>query len=290
LFWNSEDVIEPTLFQKRGRFSSLFPKNRCSRTIYHAWFRTNKKGRAESGYSVGTTRYYKWYKEERPSLFECLAYQKLSGSIAADFIPKFRSSIEIDIYNKVIANRKQLGDLISPGDTKYPIYYKITGVGHWFTFTLRPPKFWRDGNEESSTRESAVFFPSALIRDTAYCCLCSSLHYWLYQARTNCRDFNPSDFAFMPLPESASNGVVEFPKLAMSVMERLSKNSEIGEANYAVGGAVRFEKFRPRLTKDLLDQIDRILGRLYGLSDSEVDFVINYDIKYRMGDNAEEAE
>ena len=96
--------------------------------------------------------------------------------------------------------------------------------------------------------------------------------------------------AFIPLPESVCAGVAEFANLASSVMKRLSDTSEIVEANYAVGGAVRFERFRPKGTKDLLDQIDRILSKHYCLSDTEHDFVINYDIKYRMGDIGEEGE
>lgn len=32
------------------------------------------------------------------------------------------------------------------------------------------------------------------------------------------------------------------------------------------------------------DQIDRVPTRHYGFADEEFDFIINYDIKYRMGD------
>jgi len=32
-----------------------------------------------------------------------------------------------------------------------------------------------------------------------------------------------------------------------------------------------------------IDEIDRFLAQHYGLTDEELDFIINYDIKYRMG-------
>ena len=32
-----------------------------------------------------------------------------------------------------------------------------------------------------------------------------------------------------------------------------------------------------------MDQIDRVLAKHYGFADEELDFIINYDIKYRMG-------
>lgn len=37
------------------------------------------------------------------------------------------------------------------------------------------------------------------------------------------------------------------------------------------------------LSKQIIDEIDRALARHYGLSDEELDFIINYDVKYRMG-------
>jgi len=34
---------------------------------------------------------------------------------------------------------------------------------------------------------------------------------------------------------------------------------------------------------DIIYAIDRVLARHYGFTDEELDFIINYDIKYRMG-------
>jgi len=39
--------------------------------------------------------------------------------------------------------------------------------------------------------------------------------------------------------------------------------------------------------KPTLDEIDRVLAKHYGFTDEELDFIINYDIKYRMGQDAE---
>jgi hypothetical protein len=36
-------------------------------------------------------------------------------------------------------------------------------------------------------------------------------------------------------------------------------------------------------SKPIIDEIDSILARHYGFTDEELDFIINYDIKYRMG-------
>ena len=39
-----------------------------------------------------------------------------------------------------------------------------------------------------------------------------------------------------------------------------------------------------------IDEIDRVLAQHYGFTDEELDFIINYDIKYRMGQGAESEE
>jgi hypothetical protein len=41
----------------------------------------------------------------------------------------------------------------------------------------------------------------------------------------------------------------------------------------------------------VIDEIDRALAKHYGFTDEELDFIINYDIKYRMGqEGAEDSE
>jgi len=39
--------------------------------------------------------------------------------------------------------------------------------------------------------------------------------------------------------------------------------------------------------KRSITQINRVLTKHYGFSDEELDFIINYDLKYRMGQDAE---
>jgi hypothetical protein len=36
-------------------------------------------------------------------------------------------------------------------------------------------------------------------------------------------------------------------------------------------------------SKSIIDEIDRVLAQHYGFTDEELDFIINYDIKYLMG-------
>ncbi len=44
-----------------------------------------------------------------------------------------------------------------------------------------------------------------------------------------------------------------------------------------------------KLSKPIIDEIDRVLAQHYGFTDEELDFIINDDIKYRMGLSADKA-
>ena len=41
--------------------------------------------------------------------------------------------------------------------------------------------------------------------------------------------------------------------------------------------------FRVNQSKSIIDEIDRVLARHYGFTAEELDFILNYDIKYRLG-------
>ena len=71
------------------------------------------------------------------------------------------------------------------------------------------------------------------------------------------------------------------------------RNSHIKTRNYSKKGrefTMQKQHFFIKHSKPIIDKIDRILGKYYGFTEEELDFIINYDIKYRMGDelNTEE--
>jgi hypothetical protein len=50
---------------------------------------------------------------------------------------------------------------------------------------------------------------------------------------------------------------------------------------------VEFQEFYPSKSKAILDEIDRVLARHYSFTPEEVDFILNYDTKYRLGRDSE---
>ena len=47
-------------------------------------------------------------------------------------------------------------------------------------------------------------------------------------------------------------------------------------------GRTQTQAFKIQKSTPVIDEIDRVLARHYGLSEEELDFIINYDIRYRL--------
>jgi len=80
------------------------------------------------------------------------------------------------------------------------------------------------------------------------------------------------------------------PELAMQLQNDIqaharisTRNTKPDPARQKEGLAIELEEYRMGSSKAILDEIDQVLARHYGFSDEEVYFIINYDIKYRMG-------
>jgi len=66
-------------------------------------------------------------------------------------------------------------------------------------------------------------------------------------------------------------------------MTDYNKNSQMKDKISKLTGTIKYQEFYPRLSKPIIDQIDCLLAQHYGFTHEELDFIINYDIKYRMG-------
>ena len=121
--------------------------------------------------------------------------------------------------------------------------------------------------------------PSAELA-TLYCALLnSSLYYFFWKSLTDARHIYPSDIAMFPINlDDISWLTGELSPLVNRLMSELRQNSE-----RIVYGKAEVDQYNVAPSKMTIDAIDRLLAQHYGFTDEELDFIINYDIKYRMG-------
>lgn len=70
---------------------------------------------------------------------------------------------------------------------------------------------------------------------------------------------------------------------ADDLMNDFKDNSKVLQMNYEKLGTLNIQCIYPKHSKHIIDKIDKSLSDFYGFTDEELDFIINYDIKYRMG-------
>ncbi|MBZ0175640.1 MAG: Eco57I restriction-modification methylase domain-containing protein (plasmid) [Candidatus Methanoperedens sp.] len=270
--WLSNYAIRP---------SKLFTGAEQRLTIFIAYRGGNE--------DIWTTQYIKWNSDERDYVFSGLEYSKWSkDKTLRDVWPKLGSPVAEDILRKVEKQDVSIADCLG-NDTSSVLYHKNTGIGYFVVVTKKPPECFINGKKEPSSRETALRLKNPKLIAVVHCVLSSSLYFVVYQQLSNCRDLNPSDIQTFRIPAS----LLDEPTL-----ERLSQDLQTGmEANswfqvrhQQQTGEVRIQSFTPSLSKPIIDEIDRVLAQHYGFTEEELDYIINYDIKYRMGQDNENEE
>ena len=238
---------------------------------------------------VYNTSFTKWKAETRDILFKRVDYHLIKNFPRSYILPKIGSDIENSILMR-INQGGLLGLSFLNSATDSCLYYRIGGGRYWKIFTSFSPRFILNGEESVSSRENHLYFACDKERDAAIAILSSSFFYWFFILTTNSRDLNPSDLNLFPLSISTMDKgkQLEISNLSMQLMNEYKQNSVLKDKTSKKTGNITYQEFYPRLSKPIIDEIDKVLASHYGFTEEELDFIINYDIKYRMGDELNE--
>ena len=229
--------------------------------------------------------YNRWNSEARAYIFKKVIYTKCPYKIS-HIIPKIGSNIENSIYDKILSFDTLSSKILK--NSQYKMYYKRTGGLYWKIFTDFRPKLWINGKQTYSSKEEDLSFATSKDRDVALCLLWSDYYWWWYQINSDVRNNNPSDLISFRC-NYISFESKKFSSLKNELEEDLINNSVWSERRFG-GNVSRYKSFIPKLSKNIINSIDKELNVYYGFTDEELDFIINYDIKYRMGDELNEGE
>lgn len=122
--------------------------------------------------------------------------------------------------------------------------------------------------------------------------LSSNLFFLHYIIWSSCQVVNSRDFKLPINTNTLTNDEREsLAKLGRELQKDYQSHSHVKERNYSKKGRVftmRKQHFFIKYSKPIIDEIDKVLAKHYGFTEEELDFIINYDIKYRMGDELNE--
>ncbi len=238
---------------------------------------------------VSATKYNRWYTHCRECLFQTLQYVDVSSFCTAYVIPKFSTEKECGINAKLLRTDSILGARFSKMGSQ-EVYYRSAGGGYFLLIKNRKSETYIDGVLEDVKAEKSITISRATKKDIVGAVLSSTLFYWNYIGYTDCRNLSKSAIENFKCPTSCyQDSVLE--QVGKRLFKDYEKNCVKKDTYYkSTGRNVVFFEYYPKLSKPIIDEIDKVLAKHYGFTEEELDFIINYDIKYRMGDglNGEE--
>ena len=221
----------------------------------------------------------------RSELIFSLAYISAPANRDVFWVPKFQSSLEHGILRKIVAQKLSVQEIWGAGPGT--VYYRTTGGLYWKIFTNFAPKFFVNGVPGSSSRETSMPVRQGYDPIVVTALLSSSTFWWWYTIESNLRDLNPSDIQeFRANPEIFDDP--ELARLGSDYLHDLDENSHLLTRQQKQTGTTQTQSFKVQKSKPIIDKIDIVLARHYGFDDEELDFIQNYDIKYRVGASPDE--
>ena len=166
--------------------------------------------------------------------------------------------IEKSIMQKLYSQKQTIKDLMGG---KQKLYYRTTGGRYYKIYTSYSTKSSKENsfNVENSKLVAAL--------------MSSTLFYWFRNSYSNNRDNYVSEFERFPIPN--------FSKEIINKLEKLGKEYETDiEKNHDYSNGVKTYKIRK--SKHIIDKIDRLICPLYGLSEEEMEFIIGYELEFRV--------
>ena len=214
-----------------------------------------------------SSSYHYWYRSERKTLFDYIGLAITNTSNKA-YWPKVGNRIEICIYNKFL--KLKGNDILSLDikDESSNLYINQRGCFWMKAFT-------RDMHSNSY---SAYKVPTELL-PFVFCLVNSSLFFLLWVIISDGWHITNKELSFIKIP--AKMGEYSIWK---GLMERLEDKLE--RTKVYVGTKQVDYEYKHKECKDIIDEIDNEMAKIYKLSDTQLRYIKSFGLKYRLGDGA----
>ncbi len=233
---------------------------------------------------VFSTKYYKWSTVARDFLFDNLVYSDVTELKENTLIPKLNNITSYSILKKIQVNRRRTSSFIlKTSSHKFFFTRKLSGFVQILNFI---PKIFEDnGNSRNPSELKELRFQNDIQSSTFLAVLNSSLFYWYLTVWSDCRNLNQRELQNFNFDFSLANIELSrvLSELSIKLMDDIQRHSVFLDMNFKKVGKLKIQCIYPKYSKSIIDEIDTVLAEHYGFTDEELDFIINYDIKYRMG-------
>jgi len=225
----------------------------------------SKKHIDEKQHSFFTSAYRHWYGQkknnERRGLMESITYAPTIKS-SMGWV-KSGNLYDQSIYHKLCLQDKCIAEYFQ-GLSKFSLNMRMMYWGKSFTA------------EHKSSEYKHFPAPSTLDKKVIVAVFNSSLYFWFWELASDCWHITTKEINnfFIDL-----ENMIHKSQIA-DLTDMLMK--DLNDKKRFVGTKQTEYEYYHKFSKPILDEIDRVLAKHYGFTDEELDFIINYDIKYRM--------
>jgi hypothetical protein len=234
----------------------------------------HKVADADRCYVTGYRRWSSGAASDRPYILTTLSYiRKPRLTSHVNPYPKLGSRIEEQVLRRMHGHSRMLRQYSQPFGTA--IYYHSGG------------RYWRKAFLD---KLSSHYKPVTVAPDVApvvFCLLNSQLFYWYWISNSNCMDVVSREVLDLPVFALDTADPSPFAELMdrLLIVYAASNTTRVRRGERIQVEEVNFDVQK---AKPIIDDIDRLLAKHYGFSTEEIDFILNYDIKYRSGRDSEQ--
>lgn len=232
-----------------------------------------KTGKPCDGVSM-TKMYRKRVGTSMSELLASIKFIEPKGYYIKGRYPKVSDQIELDILKKLNDLPCSLSDyLVNEGS---PVYYRAAGGRY---FKIITPFTTASAAEKSLTVADSNQMAIGAI-------LSSNLYFWFYQVYSDNLNLKKTELESFPMPSQHQLSTI-LPELSSAYaefLEDIQKNVKTRKSeNYA--HVKSFQEYKLGKSKKFIDRLDATLANVFGLTQEELNFIVNYEISSRLSDS-----
>ena len=250
----------------------------CRSAIFVAQMRIDQ--RAGSIYGA---KFQRWSSKVRDCLFPGITFTGVPDIAGyRGIFPKLATEFQVSVFRRL--RDKALRPIalhIKRSPTREFVFYQ-EAMQYWAKATYGLPFYSKNGVEGPPPHGRYLFTEEPSSAQCIGAIINSSLFYVYFVTNGDCFHLSDKMVRDFPVADSMMKDA-DLARLTRALMKDLHGNAQRKTISTQTGDSIMYEEFSAGGSKLVIDEIDRILSEHYGFTDEELDFIVNYDIKYRMG-------
>lgn len=235
--------------------------------------------------SLYSTNYKRFFQKERYKLFKEVEYQNVKKEFINDgYIPKIGSKMDESILKKIYRKTdKTFENFITKEKTENYLYYRKVGGVYYCIAFKEAPYFKKNGKQTISSSLKKIYFKKNIPPEIPLSIFHSTLFYWFWILYSDCYNFKVSDLYRFKIDMEDFKSYFDYKSTYQKINDSLELNKKFVKYKKSFGNLEYYE-YRHRESKGIFDEVDQKLADYYELTNKELNYIINYDYKYRVGD------